>query len=107
MGCGVAAPHRKRSLPSRAPIFRRSRFGLSGAATSLGVNHSTVARRLAALEEVLRVSLFDRRRTGYRPPEQARMPATRAALEFAGGRGASAQSSLFAVFEFEMARHSE
>jgi DNA-binding transcriptional LysR family regulator len=39
--------------------------GLSGAATSLGVNHSTVARRLAAVEEVLGVSLFDRRRTGY------------------------------------------
>src|SRR5262249_39137956 len=41
--------------------------GLSGAATSLGVNHSTVARRLAAVEEVLGVSLFDRRRTGYQP----------------------------------------
>jgi DNA-binding transcriptional LysR family regulator len=44
----------------------RQHGGLSGAATSLGVNHSAVARRLAVIEEVLDVSLFDRRRTGYR-----------------------------------------
>lgn len=41
--------------------------GLSGAATALSLNHSTVARRLAIVEEILGVALFDRRRTGYQP----------------------------------------
>lgn len=38
---------------------------LSGAARSLGVNHSTVFRRVAGLEETLGVRLFDRLPTGY------------------------------------------
>ena len=61
--------------PARAPPWGafagrkadRQHGGMSGVATSLGVNHSTAARRLAVVEEVLVVSLFDRRRTGYRP----------------------------------------
>lgn len=39
--------------------------GLAGAAERLGVNHSTVFRRLGQLEEELGVKLFERRRTGY------------------------------------------
>ncbi len=38
---------------------------LSGAATALGVNHSTVFRRLNALERELGVRLFERQRSGY------------------------------------------
>lgn len=38
---------------------------LSGAARSLGVNHSTVFRRIAGLEEMLGVRLFERLPTGY------------------------------------------
>lgn len=38
---------------------------LSGAAKSLGVNHSTVLRRLSALEQRLDVRLFERFHTGY------------------------------------------
>jgi DNA-binding transcriptional LysR family regulator len=38
---------------------------LSGAARSLGVNHSTVLRRLSALEARLEVRLFERFRSGY------------------------------------------
>ena len=38
---------------------------LSGAARSLGVNHSTVFRRIAGLEEMLGVRLFERMPTGY------------------------------------------
>jgi DNA-binding transcriptional LysR family regulator len=38
---------------------------LSGAARALAVNHATVARRLAALEEALRIKLFNRRPAGY------------------------------------------
>lgn len=41
--------------------------GLSGAASLLGLNHSTVTRRLSAIEDVLGVPLFERRRTGYQP----------------------------------------
>jgi DNA-binding transcriptional LysR family regulator len=40
---------------------------LSGAARSLRVNHSTVFRRIGAIEEQLGVRLFDRRRGGYAP----------------------------------------
>jgi DNA-binding transcriptional LysR family regulator len=39
--------------------------GLAGAAARLGVNHSTVFRRLAQLEERLGTKLFERHRTGY------------------------------------------
>ncbi|TNF20670.1 MAG: LysR family transcriptional regulator [Rhodobacteraceae bacterium] len=38
---------------------------LSGAARSLGVNHSTVFRRIAGLEDTLEVRLFERLPTGY------------------------------------------
>ncbi|MCO7514975.1 LysR family transcriptional regulator [Pseudomonas guariconensis] len=36
-----------------------------GAADALGINHSTVSRRLSAMESTLGVVLFDRRRNGY------------------------------------------
>ncbi|HEV2558012.1 MAG TPA: LysR family transcriptional regulator [Microvirga sp.] len=39
--------------------------GLAGAADRLGVNHSTVFRRLGQLEDSLGVKLFERHRTGY------------------------------------------
>ncbi|WP_444757017.1 helix-turn-helix domain-containing protein [Pseudomonas sp. A014] len=39
---------------------------LVAAATALQVNHSTVSRRLTALETCLGVCLFDRRRNGCR-----------------------------------------
>ncbi len=39
--------------------------GLAGAAERLGVNHSTVFRRLGQLEEALGTTLFERHRTGY------------------------------------------
>ncbi|WP_210247628.1 LysR family transcriptional regulator [Salinarimonas soli] len=39
--------------------------GLTGAAERLGVNHSTVFRRLGQLEESLGLKLFERHRTGY------------------------------------------
>lgn len=39
--------------------------GLAGAAERLGVNHSTVFRRLGQMEEKLGVKLFERHRTGY------------------------------------------
>ena len=58
---------------------------LVGAARSLGVNHTTVLRRLDALEARLGSRLFDRKRSGYQPTEaglalleQARHMATRA-----------------------------
>jgi DNA-binding transcriptional LysR family regulator len=39
---------------------------LSGAAAKLGVNHTTVARRIQALEESLAVQLFDKTPAGYK-----------------------------------------
>ncbi|WP_374435339.1 LysR family transcriptional regulator [Inhella sp.] len=39
--------------------------GLAGAAESLGLNAATVFRRLAALEQELGLTLFERRRSGY------------------------------------------
>lgn len=41
--------------------------GLTGAATVLGVNHSTVFRRLGQIEEQLGLPLFERHKTGYVP----------------------------------------
>lgn len=38
---------------------------LTGAAKHLGVNHSTVSRRIAAMEETARVRLFERQKDGY------------------------------------------
>ena len=40
---------------------------LAGAAERLGLNHSTMFRRLTALEARLGVRLFERERSGYRP----------------------------------------
>lgn len=40
-----------------------------GAAKALGVNQTTCARRIAALEEALGVELFDRKREGYKLAE--------------------------------------
>ena len=40
---------------------------LAGAAELLGLNHSTVFRRLAALETSIGARLFERSRSGYRP----------------------------------------
>lgn len=42
---------------------------LAGAARALGVNHTTVLRRLDALETQLGARLFDRQRSGYQPTE--------------------------------------
>lgn len=39
--------------------------GLTGAASALGVNHSTVFRRLGQMEDQLGLTLFERRKTGY------------------------------------------
>jgi DNA-binding transcriptional LysR family regulator len=46
-------------------VFREGT--LSGAARSLGVTHSTVFRRLGAIEERIGVRLFERFRDGYSP----------------------------------------
>jgi DNA-binding transcriptional LysR family regulator len=46
---------------------------LAGAARQLGVNHSTVLRRLDALEAHLGARLFDRQRSGYTPTEAGHM----------------------------------
>lgn len=58
---------------------------LAGAARQLGVNHTTVLRRLDALERHLNTRLFERLRNGYQPTEaglavldQARRMADRA-----------------------------
>ena len=40
---------------------------LGGAAEALGLNHSTVFRRLAALEAAVGARLFERSRSGYQP----------------------------------------
>ncbi len=41
--------------------------GLAGAAAALGIDQSTVYRRLGALEKALGAPLFERRRSGYLP----------------------------------------
>ena len=38
---------------------------LNGAAAALGVNHSTVFRRISSLEDKMDVRLFERLKTGY------------------------------------------
>ena len=38
---------------------------LSAAAKELNVNHTTVARRISALEKELQIKLFKRKNTGY------------------------------------------
>lgn len=50
-------------------VLREGSF--SSAAVALGVEQSTVSRRIAALEQVLGGTLFDRVRTGPRPTELA------------------------------------
>ncbi|MGD0723251.1 MAG: LysR family transcriptional regulator [Roseiarcus sp.] len=40
---------------------------LGGAADALGLNHSTIFRRLAAIEQALGARLFERSRAGYQP----------------------------------------
>jgi DNA-binding transcriptional LysR family regulator len=40
---------------------------LAGAAEALGVNHSTIFRRLAAIEAAVGARLFERSRSGYQP----------------------------------------
>jgi DNA-binding transcriptional LysR family regulator len=64
---------------------------LSAAARALKVNHATVARRLAGLEQALGCALFDRRPGGYELTA-----AGRTALSAAGGMetGAAALSAL-------------
>ena len=44
---------------------------ISAAGRSLGVNHTTVARRIAALEDVLGTRLFDRLPDGYEMTQSA------------------------------------
>jgi DNA-binding transcriptional LysR family regulator len=46
--------------------------GLKSAAAALGVDHSTVFRRLGAIERALGSKLFERHATGYRPTESGR-----------------------------------
>jgi DNA-binding transcriptional LysR family regulator len=45
---------------------------LTTAAARLGVDHSTLSRRIAALEHALSTKLFDRSPAGYAPTEQGR-----------------------------------
>jgi DNA-binding transcriptional LysR family regulator len=45
---------------------------LTAAAARLGLDHSTLSRRLAALEHALKAPLFDRSPSGYAPTEQGR-----------------------------------
>jgi DNA-binding transcriptional LysR family regulator len=51
---------------------------LSGAARALGVEHSTVFRRLNAVEKRLGVKLFERTRAGYAPTAHGEMAAAAA-----------------------------
>ncbi|NDY92999.1 LysR family transcriptional regulator [Ideonella livida] len=46
---------------------------LAAAARRLGVNHTTVLRRLDALEQQLGARLFERHRTGYQPTEAGQL----------------------------------
>ncbi len=58
------------------------RGSLASAARTLGVNHSTAFRRLAAIEGALGTRLFERLRSGYRPTDAgAEMVETAARME--------------------------
>jgi DNA-binding transcriptional LysR family regulator len=60
--------HRHVAWDDLAYVLAVGRAGsLSGAARSLHVNHSTVFRRVSALEERMGARLFDRQREGYIP----------------------------------------
>uniref|UniRef100_UPI0018DFD2EF LysR family transcriptional regulator n=1 Tax=Roseomonas rosulenta TaxID=2748667 RepID=UPI0018DFD2EF len=58
-----------------------------GAAKALGIGQATAARRVAALEEALGQTLFERRQDGYRPTPaaQALLPAAEAMERAAAG----------------------
>jgi len=51
---------------------------LAGAAATLGVRHTTVLRRLDALEQRLGARLFERRRQGYAPTQAGELMAAQA-----------------------------
>jgi DNA-binding transcriptional LysR family regulator len=53
----------------RYVLALKRRSTLSAAARSLGVNHTTVARRVAALEEEISARLFDKTPQGYAPTQ--------------------------------------
>jgi DNA-binding transcriptional LysR family regulator len=56
--------------------------GLAGAAADMGVNHSTVFRRLGQIEDALGTKLFERHRSGYAPtPAGEEMVALASRLE--------------------------
>lgn len=62
----MSDPTRKLSWDDLRIVRAVARTGaVAAAAEMLGINSSTAARRLAKIEEVLGVALFDRRRTGY------------------------------------------
>jgi DNA-binding transcriptional LysR family regulator len=58
-------PRRKRDFVSIGQAAKRG-FGLAGAGKHLGVNHSTVSRRLGQIEQHLGTRLFERGRARYR-----------------------------------------
>jgi len=74
------------------------RGGLTRAAADLGINHSTLFRRLAQIEAALEARLFERGRAGYRPtPAGAAMIAAAGRMEedVAGfGRAVAGKASL-------------
>jgi len=51
---------------------------LAGAGAALGVNYTTVARRIQRIETALGAPLFERLKGGYQPTETAKMVATHA-----------------------------
>ena len=70
----MAAPHRWDDLQAFLAVARAGR--LTEAARRMGVEHTTLSRRLARLEASLGGRLFDRRPTGYglTPEGQALLP---------------------------------
>lgn len=57
---------------------------VSGAAQKLGVDHTTISRRIARLEKSLKAQLFQKKVTGYEPsPAGERLLATAEAMEAA------------------------